>query len=326
VNYSKTVITLKTLVQDLSVRNYQMSLVSVFQNFHLLPSEIGNQVQGYFDPLWSFCITPKYSLFDAEKTTSKYSYSRLHSLQFDSFGISSVMTRIEKGPFEFTTPFNNFWFHRLSTLFREIDFLKKVPGVMNVYITGSIITSSYKNKGDADLIIETKKNYVWFVRFIVKILLKLLGKDVHSYRGQLLVSMSEKPNLQKILPSKWIVQIRKYGLNMIQKEKHKINNIDVGMIFETGYDISHHYFNESQNWGILNPYLYHQDGYLEQVNLIKFGGENHLSSLNIFEKITYPIALLAQLLSSRKKTRHSSTQYFAINSRIVSFFPKIYKR
>jgi hypothetical protein len=327
VNDNKTQkITLKTLVQDLSVRKYQMSLVSVFHNFRLLPSQIKNEVQGSFDPFWSYCVTPKYSQSDFQKTILNYTNTRLNSLYYDSFGASSVSTKIEKGPFEITSPLNNVWLHRLSALFRELDILYKIPGVNNIYITGSIVTSSYKKGGDADLIIETKKNYVWFVRFIVKVFLKCMGKDVHSYRGQLLISLSENPILRKITPLKLMNFLKKYGMKLIQKEKLKMNNIDVGLIFETGYDISHHYSDESQNWGILNPYLYHQNEYLEQVNLIQSGKENHPHSMSIFEKITLPSALLAQFLARSKTIRFSKSQYFAINSKIVSFFPKIYKR
>jgi predicted nucleotidyltransferase len=326
VDHYNTEIPIRTLIQDLSVRSYQMSLVSVFHNFHLLPSQICDHIQGIFDPLCSFCTTPKYSQADLEKSIRNYTHIRLNTLQFDSFGISSVATKIEKGPFELTTPLNNIWFHRLSALFREIDFLKKVPGVNNVYITGSIVTSAYKEGGDADLIIEAKENYVWFVRFVVKVLLKCMGKDVHSYRGQLLVSMSANFNVQKFFPRKWLTYVREYGTNMIQREKLKINNIDVGLIFETGYDISKYYTNEPQNWGILHPFLYHQDGYLEQVSVRRFDEEKDLSSLNFFEKITYPFALLAQFLSRGMQNKNSKSQYFAINSKIVSFFPKIYKR
>jgi predicted nucleotidyltransferase len=326
VNHYNTEIPIKTLIQDLSVRNFQKSLVSVFHNFHLLPSQINEQIQGSFDPLWSLCITPKYSQSDLEKSIRNYTHTRVNTLQFDSFGISSAATKMEKGPFELTTPLNNVWFHRLSALFREIDFLKKVPGVKNVYISGSILTSGYKEGGDADLIIEAKKNYVWFVRFVVKVLLKCMGKDVHSYRGQLLVSMSANFKIQKIFPQKWLTYISRYGMNMIQREKLKMNNIDVGLIFETGYDITGHYTDESQNWGILPPFLYHQEGYLEQVSVAQLDKLKNLSSLNFFEMITYPFALLAQFFSRGMQKKYSKSQYFSINSKIISFFPKIYKR
>jgi hypothetical protein len=73
------------------------------------------------------------------------------------------------------------WFENHYLVFDELRFLKCIPGVKNVYFTGSNVLLISNKQSDIDLIIETSPNFTWLVRFWVKLLLKIQGKDVYRF-------------------------------------------------------------------------------------------------------------------------------------------------
>ena len=69
---------------------------------------------------------------------------------------------------------------------RSALWIKYIPGVKKIYLTGSSVLAAARPTSDADLIIEAWPHWVWVVRFWVKVFLKLRAQDVFRLRFQIL--------------------------------------------------------------------------------------------------------------------------------------------
>jgi len=59
---------------------------------------------------------------------------------------------------------------------RVIKYLKKIPSIQAIFLTGSVAVGNAKKEADIDLMIVTKPNTLWLTRLLVFIFLKLFKK------------------------------------------------------------------------------------------------------------------------------------------------------
>ncbi|MGB9911666.1 MAG: hypothetical protein ACPLKP_03690 [Microgenomates group bacterium] len=64
---------------------------------------------------------------------------------------------------------------KLKKAFKIANFLKIIPGIKMVAISGAVAMKNAKEEDDIDFLIVTKKNWMWTVRFLAVILLEILG-------------------------------------------------------------------------------------------------------------------------------------------------------
>lgn len=119
----------------------------------------------------------------------------------------------------------------------------KLPGVKAVYIFGSSLQGCSTKFSDIDLAIQTTPNSAISTRILVKLYLKLLGKDVYSIRFGLLKSFLKLARKWRFINSNSYDKLYKTVQNEIWNYKRKGGlKIDAGMFFSDISDLQKAYF------------------------------------------------------------------------------------
>jgi hypothetical protein len=313
-----------TLVHGLSGRNFGLQIVDLYNNWKLLPSQISTEEEYLVDPLWTYTVSPKYTNAHIYQSISDFK-SKLTALTLNEYGLDERRTHIEKGSGFMKYISSPDSYRRLYHSYLELKGLYRVPGVKQIYLTGSVPYFLSRRGGDLDLIIECKKGWVWGSRFLIKCILKLKKKDVHSIFGQNILNLSKSKTIHFLLSETILNKLIKFANELIYTSKQRKNTIDVGLFFENSKEVVEVYKNSSHNYFILNPFILSSNG-----KLIRY--DFNLSDNNVIDKESLKKTIIEKCLFWINQIAYwfgadNDNSIYVIKQRtIIGFYPRNFKQ
>jgi predicted nucleotidyltransferase len=204
---------------------------------------------------------------------------------------------------------NDGWYWQHMYLQRHLWWIKSIPGVRKVYITGSTSAYTAKTNSDVDLIIEASPNMVWIVRFWSKLLLKAIGSDVYQLRFQLL----------KLLVKIGLFSEASLNEKILNYKQRTQPKIDIGLISCDYMGFKKRYF--PQEW-----YTYWLET-TEEVLEIKISNSFHkskkLSVLVSLSVLSIAIYIPVSLLGVLYMMLNAKSSKFKVVWNHVCFYPLV---
>jgi hypothetical protein len=150
----------------------------------MLPAEIIRDLQSIkinqTDPLWLFTQSAKNYQTDFDIILSKYSSSEVLKNHTNAYGIS---TQLSQPSWETLTYDNQWYWHNVKSA-KIAHKLSYIPGVYKIFRVGSgalKLATTVDRSSDMDFAIQCYPYCCVMVRFYLKICIKILGLDVHSF-------------------------------------------------------------------------------------------------------------------------------------------------
>jgi predicted nucleotidyltransferase len=330
-------------IQDLTFDYYPRDMwtshVRAYLYCNLLPSQSAkeiNKVMGR-DPSIVYTISPKNYTANTNSYLSYYSDVEKFSVSSNNYGIQLNITAQKCKPIWFGYVKNNQWYlnqlkaHKISRL------LKLLPGVKNIYLTGSSALEISSISSDIDLIIETYRGQVWISRFWVKVCLKILRLDVHDIFLEFRISFNHLLRTSRFISQEKYRILISHLEDQIWNKKKKGGLVDVGLFYENHIDIEKIFPKETRNlyiWSSLKILNLSQK--YDQSN--RYGGSLlYWSRKSVFYSICSSIFkhslsfisfLMCPILSLQYYfyiKRAKNYIYFVLKKDFICYFPIIFK-
>lgn len=330
---------LHDLVFDYYPRNIWVSHVQALMYCNLLPtqSEKSTASQTLKDPSIVFTISPKNYTAEVTSYVLKYSDSDKYKYIVNNYGTQLKIVAEKTKPVWMAYVKNNRWYLNQIKAYQISRLLKILPGVKNIYLTGSSISETSSPKSDIDLIIQAHKGQTWIARFWVKLFLKIFRLDVHDIILEFNIKYIRLIKTLKLISSK---QYKKGILQIEEKiwtKKTKGGLIDVGLFYENFENIENIFPKETRNFYFWSS-LKISNLYNENYNFDIFGGElsywNSSSllydlflktikySLFIISLILYPILICQYYFYVNQGSKYI---YFILKKNMICYFPIVFK-
>jgi predicted nucleotidyltransferase len=229
------------LVHFHQARGKIFSFSEIFRLSKLTPSEIVSEETKKFDPLYFLTQSGKGYNPLLEKYIQFYSDTKLTNVKKNGLGLDTGICSFGHKVYQ---PFElNFSFLKLMEVCPVLVSILKLPGVKSVYVFGSSLQGCSTKFSDIDLAIQTTPNSAISTRILVKLYLKILGKDVYSIRFGFLKSLLKLARKWGLIGSKSYYKLYENVQNEIWKYKRKGGlKIDAGMFFSDIEDLQKAYF------------------------------------------------------------------------------------
>jgi hypothetical protein len=327
------------LVFDYYPRNMWISHVNAFIYCDLTPnqSEAASIKQIPKDPSIVYTISPKNYNTNTDNYLAKYSDPDNYKFKIDNYGAQLKIVSEKINPIWLTYVTNNAWYFNQIKAYNISKYLKILPGVKNIYLTGSSTLEISKSSSDIDFIIQAHKGQVWIARFWVKVFLKILRLDVHDVILEYYIKQLH------FLKSFNLIKLNFYTIKIKQIEdkiwskKTRGGLIDTGLFYEQFEDIKKIFPKETRNfyiWAALGI-----SNFSEQTDSVDFFGgdlsywKNNSHLLSIFLLVTkltlslvsfilYPVLNLQYILYSHHKEQYI---YFILKKNLICYFPIVFK-
>jgi hypothetical protein len=132
---------------------------------------------------------------DLKTTRNKHELEPVWDLQTDTFGVGSRLSFMKKNPVWADLSQNNFTFNKLLTSQKYLRLFFYVPFADRIWICGSSIIDDMRAESDLDLVVLSKKfdglPTVLITRFWLKLFLKIINRDVHSFWLELWLKLNQ---------------------------------------------------------------------------------------------------------------------------------------
>jgi hypothetical protein len=263
----------------------------------------------------------------------------LQNIFWESYGAYSQYIGIKKLPFWANYAISSNWYEKQLKIYKQLQFLYfAMPGLKNIFLTASSTIDLQDNNSDVDLIIQTKGNYVWFNRIIIKIFLKITGRDVHRFRSEIIIFIANyltSNNLTKKI-SKYL---EKQAREKIYRYKNRAGTkYDIGLIYSNNSVLPKLFKKESKHVLFATTLrLNYSKKEIENHPFFNFGEIRYSPYLNIrtkfFAYITklflYLIFLILQpityLIFRLYQKKHQNNPNFLVSWSTICYYPLIYK-
>ncbi|MBC7471647.1 MAG: hypothetical protein H7196_00060 [candidate division SR1 bacterium] len=330
---------LHDLVFDYYPRNIWVTHVHALMYCNLLPaqSEKSAADQILKDPSLVFTISPKNYTADATYYTSKYTNRDKYRYISNNYGIQLNIVADKTRPVWLKYVKNNTWYFNQIKAYKISSLLKILPGVKNVYLTGSSVSESSSPKSDIDFIIQAYKGQTWVARFWVKLFLKLFRLDVHDIVLEFYIKYIQ------LIKALKVVSLKNYEKSISKVEekiwikKTKGGLVDIGLFYEKFEDIESIFPKETRNFYIWSSLRIPNAGE-ENYDFDVYGGEllywqNNSLIYNYFLKtikcllliistIIYPILNMQYYFYTNQGSKYI---YFILRKDVICYFPIIFK-
>ncbi|NJS41271.1 hypothetical protein HC766_02715 [Candidatus Gracilibacteria bacterium] len=217
-------------------RSIFFSYVQIFLLNGLTPNQLLKNLSATkphkVDPLFLLTQTYKNYQLPLDKLINLFSYSEYQDIISNNYGVVSKHTFVGKNPIWAHYSNNKNWYHKQIAIFQKLQLIYYIiPGIKNIYLTASTTVEISGNQRDLDIIIHTNKHFVWPVRLLVKLLIKIQGQDVHSFLGELGLLISQLLDKFKIF-RQFSSKIAKKSTQKIFVHKNREGfKIDIGLIY-----------------------------------------------------------------------------------------------
>jgi predicted nucleotidyltransferase len=327
------------LVFDYYPRNMWVSHVQAFTYCGLLPNQSASHLSTIKDkdPHTVYTISPKNYTSFGQTYIAHYLNRDAFRPVTDVYGTKlSVVARHNHPTWaEYTT--TNQWYLNQLKAAKIIKLLYLLPGVKEVYITGSTALELAHKQSDIDLIIKTHPGQVWLSRFWAKLILKILRLDVHD------VILESQIWVWRILYFVRLISISLYSNrireieNSIWIKKTRGGLIDIGLLYEDLDDVVSVFPKETRNLSIWSSLLVPRTcGSLNQTSefagyaqyWLRVGKIEWVKQLIIKHSLAIVSFILSPLLSLQYyfyTYRSADYVYFVIKKTMICYFPISYK-
>ncbi len=182
----------------------------IFRITKVLPSSLKSELKATIDPFYYLTQSGKGYNNLLEKSINLYSQPELISVKKTDFGLSSGLYSFTNKTYQ--KPEESYYFWNLFQSTKNLSNILKIPGVRNIYVFGSSLQGCATQTSDVDIAVQTSRNMAVAVRILVKLYLKIINKDVYTFR----FGMLRKFNLL----------LFKLGLVSLEKYKVALNSVD----------------------------------------------------------------------------------------------------
>jgi hypothetical protein len=221
---------------------------------------------------------------------------------------------------------NNQWYLNQVRATKISNWLRYIPGVKAIFLTGSSSLELAGVNSDLDFMLQVSPGFAWITRIWAKVILKLLGLDVHDFGGEI--------GLQKVRLFRKIGLIGEleaeaetlYYTQQIWQKKQNKGLVDIGLIFEKIESIEanfpkttrfYYIWSSLQTFGVEVDYFGGQARYIADSNLV-------LSLLraifNLISLVLYPLFYAIYLLY---KLKNGKSPHFIIQPDLICYFPVV---
>jgi predicted nucleotidyltransferase len=327
------------LVFDYYPRNMWVSHVRAFMYCNMTPSHLEIAMQGQVakDPSMVYTISPKNYTADAKKYQLQYCKVDNFGVAINNYGSQLDIVSSRLGPAWISYLKNNQWYYNQLRATKIARLLKLLPGVKNIYITGSSVLELSTTSSDIDFIIQAQTGQAWIARFWVKTVLKLFRLDVHD------IVLESKIGFLRLMKKVRLLSLEKYRAEVakieesIWKKKQKGGLIDVGLFYEKYEDVESIFPRETRNFYIWSSLkLVNLD---EKTNILSlYGGEtfywqksSNLTNITLLivkytlravSFVLYPLLILQFHYYTNRRNKYI---YFILTKAIICYFPVIFK-
>lgn len=308
--------------------------------------------QDLIDPMWILTQSYKnYGYTDSDSpqidtVIKNYSHTSMFMPIPSEVGISTPYVNRYASPYCFPFASTSDWYVKqlfCISYFKTYSHLKDIDTIRLISSTSMRVSTQ---RSDIDVIIKTKPNKVYSVRFFVKfIFLKLNGRDVHKLSSEILLKLIRlyysiffHTNSLGNSKADWIIR------HNLEKRKTKSNKylIDCGIFYSDFKSIVEHYGRDIRQrlWLYENSLL--PSNYSSFIQAIK-NKETHILYLheyklyknNILQTHLKPLILqllyficspVSHLQSIYYKNKQKNEENYVINNTIIGFIPRIYKQ
>jgi len=266
------------------------------------------------DPSFAFTQSKKLWQPDISSLVLKH-YTKLNIFHIQSQQgiVSTQLGFLQSSPTWASFVSQSTAFHHQLEFIRLYPILKSIPGVRSISVVGSHALGIAKSSSDVDIVVHTAFGMTLFVRFWLKIILKITGYDIHSLRWELLLRLSNlfcSPFLQEIAIRKQDFFHKRTGLK-----------IDAGIISDNLHFIEQRFPKVSRN-----AWLWQGKTIGVDWNYTSFPRSNLNKLLTFFATfftfitllVVYPFAIITQLVWSKLLRNKQSDSI--VNFSICSFF------
>ena len=331
---------LQDLAFDYHPRLMWLSYPRVFYYCNLFPSQIQPLIDKYTvkNPSLVYIYSPKNYTDCAITLSEDFSNPNRFKLVTDDYGVKVAVIDRFMSPVWANYVTNNQWYLNQIKASKISKYFLLLPGVEEVFLTGSSVFEVAKPSSDLDFMVRTRPGYAWVSRFWIKLFLKITRLDVHDTWLETIltiIKISRKNHLiSNELYEKYIVKIE----NKLWQKKQRGGLIDVGLFFEDYDEIDRLIPKETRNfmvWSALkveNTYAnslgHTHTQYGGEISYWRFSSTRQaillLFSMTL-KTISYIFSPILRLQYSFYKKRSPEYIYFIISKSLICFFPLIHK-
>jgi predicted nucleotidyltransferase len=213
-----------------------------------------------------------------------------------------------------------------------------IPGVIDIQLFGSANNKISKKTSDLDSFVITRKGYEYVTRLLIKVLLKITGKDVHLWRAQLGIYFAA---VIRYVHNDWSHSIKNASKHAIHSFKNRYHNtkIDSGIVTSRPDAVDDWYGrnNRVAMWLTERSYMVHDTPSAVQhienkSNHILYNGKDLLfPSMRLIDRfkglimkigwvVLYPVSLITARYYA---TKHFSNTNYYVNEHSICFPPNI---
>lgn len=287
------------------------------------------------DPFWYYTQSAKnYTHWSDNQVFSKYTQPDLWTSVSHPLGLHTGISALGTHPLWATYVTDSDWYWQQRALSRLCDYLYQIPGVREIYLSGSVQLEVSSSVSDMDIIIRCYPGWVLPVRLFTKLLLKISGSDVHLFTaevGRFLTQILSFTGLS------WV----DFGLSFFQNKLWSYKSrpgikVDAGIFFEEFQQLEKYYTSEPRQVGWLWQSLYvarpnfwsQPDSSLRRSLVLppqvrRARSRLLLRCLLVFFLLPAIPLSLTQLFLYRIKNPENLN--FQIGWRFIGFVPRIYK-
>jgi predicted nucleotidyltransferase len=310
------------LVHFHQARGKIFSFSEIFRHSSLTPSKLKSEKRTEIDPFYFLTQSGKGYNPLLEKFIRNYNNPNLTNVKKVGLGLDTGICSFHEKIYQ--SPDLNYSFWKLCESASVLASILKLPGVKAVYVFGSSLQGCSTKLSDIDLAIQTTPNCAVSTRILVKIYLKILGKDVYSIRFgilKMLVYLGKKFGiLQPPIYQKLYKNIQKMMWNYKRKGGLKI---DAGMFFVDISTLQAAYFAPIRHMFMydVRKFSFYKSGETLIPCLLPIPDKKEIFAGNLFDKIAEIVLYIPSYIYSKWQSVQPKNYNHIVSPSWVCFVP-----
>jgi len=310
------------LVHFHQARGKIFSFSEIFRITGATPTQLSSQPIKTTDPLYFLTQSGKGYNPLLEKFLKNYTATNLTNVKKNGLGLDTGICSFSQKVYQ---PLElNYSFLKLMEVSPVLASILKLPGVKAVYIFGSSLQGCSTKFSDIDLAIQTTPNNAISTRILVKLYLKILGKDVYSIRFGFLKSFLKLARKWNFISSARYHKLYQIIQDEIWKYKRKGGlKIDAGMFFSDIFDLQKAYFSPIRHLFMydVRKFNFYKIGKVIIPSLLPVPLNKEIFMANFLDKFAYFLMLIPSKIYIKWHILQPLNLNHVVTSNWVSFVP-----